>query len=114
MSTSLGTIGPGQCFWQAEHGQQTGPGMPLLISNLLFQQQDKQDPAPSEGQACLEMLAAVLKMHHFFPRAPKIQPKSAREQQLTPHRQQQCLLHAGGHRAGDSIPAAHLERKGAA
>lgn len=83
--------------------------MPPWISNLVFQQQDKQEPALSKGQACLEMLAGVLKMHHFFPRAPKIQPKSARAQQLTPHRQQPCLPHAGGHRAGDSIPAGHLE-----
>lgn len=61
--------------------------MPPWISNLVFQQQDKQEQAPFKGQACLEMLAGVLKMHHFFPRAAKIQPKSARAQQLTPQRQ---------------------------
>lgn len=93
-------------------GSRERPGMPPWISNLVFQQQDKQEQAPSKGQACLEMLAGALKMHHFFPRAAKIQPKSARAQQLTlqrQHRQQPCLPHAGGHRAGDSIPAAHLE-----
>lgn len=80
--------------------------MPPWISNLVFQQQDKQEPGLS-GDA-----ARVLKIYHFFPRASKIQPKSAREQQLTPHRQhrqQPCLLPAGGHRTGESIPAAHLE-----
>lgn len=93
-------------------GSREGPGMPPWISNLIFQQEDKQDPATSKGQACLEMLAGVLKAHHFFPRAPKIQSTSARAQQLTlhrQHRQQPCLPHAGGHRAGDSISTAHLE-----
>lgn len=46
--------------------------MPPWISNLLFQWQDKQEPVPSKGQACLEMLAGVLKMHHFFPKSTQI------------------------------------------
>lgn len=86
--------------------------MPPWISNLVFQQQDKQEQAPSKGQACLEMLAGVLKMHHFFPRAAKIQPKSARAQQLTPQRQHKAAAMSPtrwGSQGWDSIPAAHLE-----
>lgn len=47
----------------------------------------------SRARLAWRWLAGVLKMHHFFPRAAKIQPKSARAQQLTPHRQHRQQLH---------------------
>lgn len=84
-------------------GSREGSGMLSWISNLVFQQHDKQKQASSKGQACLEMLTGVLKIHHFFPRADKIQPRSATAQQLTPHRQQLCLPHTGGQSVGESL-----------
>lgn len=50
--------------------------MPHWIFNLVFNSRTSRGQAtPSNGQACLQVPAGVLKIHGLFRTAPKIQPK---------------------------------------
>lgn len=89
---------------------------PIGFFNLVLWQWDK---PPCNGQACLEMPAGVLKTHHLFLRAAKIQPEPGQGHSSCPlhrqHGQQPSPPARRGSRGwGYSPHSPFRDRKGAA